>query len=354
MGTDKNNGIGRLRGNPLKLCREISAEIEREIRIHPNYADLHNQFGLLLMALGDPERAESHFLKSLSLNPGYREAALNLSFLCIEMRRLKEAEDLLLSEARKHPKDGFIHHVLGILYLQAGRPQDALVQIQRAIRCHPHYRDYYQKKGVWRRGKIYLDEKGKRSFKRTHLNYHYAQFHNFVGLYLAKKGRSAQAVRELKRAAKMKPDEFLFHANLGTVYYYQGVYRKAIQEYKRTLEIDPRYGMGYANLSYTYGLLNRTREALRYMEKAVLLNPRYADLHYNLALLYGDRKRYEKAISEFKRALRINPNYLFARINLGVLYEDQKKWSEARREYRKVLGITPDNEDVRRRLERIS
>jgi len=55
-----------------------------------------------------------------------------------------------------------------------------------------------------------------------------------------------------------------------------------------------------------------------------------------------------------KTALRINPGYLFARINLGVLYEDQKKWGKAKREYRKVLEITPDNEDVRRRLERIS
>ncbi len=354
MGADKNNGIGRLRGTRFKLCREISIEIEREIRIHPNYADLHNQFGLLLIALGDSARAENHFLESLSLNSRYREAALNLSFLYIEMKRLGEAEDHLLLESRKHPKDGFIHHVLGILYLQAGRPQEASVHIQKAIRWNPHYRDSYKKKGVWRRGKVTLDAKGERSFRRIHLDYHYAQFHNFVGLYLAKKGKSAQALRELRMAAKMKPDEFLFHANLGTLYYYQGSYRKAIQEYKRTLEIDPAYGMGYANLSYTYGLLNRTREALQCMEKAVLLNPRYADLHYNLALLYGDRKRYEKAISELKRALRINPNYLFARINLGVLYEDQKKWSEARREYRKVLEVTPDNEDVRRRLESIS
>jgi tetratricopeptide (TPR) repeat protein len=90
------------------------------------------------------------------------------------------------------------------------------------------------------------------------------------------------------------------------------------------------------------------------MERAVRLNPRYADLHYNLALLYSDRNRYEKAIAALKKALRINPNYLFARINLGVLYEDQKKWGEARREYRKILEITPDDEDVRRRLERIS
>jgi tetratricopeptide (TPR) repeat protein len=274
--------------------------------------------------------------------------------LYIEIKRWKEAEDLFLPEARKHPKDGFLHHALGVMYLQTGRRKEALVHIHKAIQCHPYYRDYYQKKGVWHRGKIHLDQKRERVFKKIHLDYHYAQFYNFIGLYLAKKGKSIQAARELQKAAKLKPDEFLSHANLGTVYYYQGAYRKAIQEYKKALEIDPLYGMGYANLSYTYGLMNRTREALRYMERAVRLHPRYADLHYSLALIYSDRKRYEKAITELKKALRINPNYLFARINLGVLYEEQKKWNEAKREYRKILQVTPDNEDVRRRLESIS
>jgi tetratricopeptide (TPR) repeat protein len=270
------------------------------------------------------------------------------------MDRWEEAESLFLSEARKHPKDGLLHHALGVMYLQTERQKEALVHMHKAIQCHPYYRDYYQKKRVWCRGKLHLDQERVRFFKRIHLNYHYAQFHNFIGLYLAKKGRSTQAARELKKAAQLKPDDFLFHANLGTLYYYQGAYRKAVQEYKKALEIDPLYGMGYANLGYTYGLMNRTREALRYMERAVRLNPRYADLHYNLALLYSDRNRYEKAIAALKKALRINPNYLFARINLGVLYEDQKKWGEARREYRKILEITPDDEDVRRRLERIS
>jgi Flp pilus assembly protein TadD len=383
MEVDKTGGISRFEGKQAELYKQISIEIERENQIHPNYADLHNQFGLLLIAEGDLEGAESHFLEALSLNPGYREATLNLGFLYIEMKRWGEAERLLISEARKHPRDGFLQHALGVMYLQTGRQKEALARIHKAILCHPYYRDYYHKKGVWHRGKVHLDPRKERIFKKTHLNYHYAQFHNFVGLYLAKKGKSTQAARELKKAAKLKPDEVLFHANLGTlyyyqaagelkkaaklkpdevlfhanlgtVYYYQGAYRKAIQEYKKALKIDPHYGMGYANLSYTYGLISRTREALKYMEKAVRLHPRYADLHYNLALLYSDRKYYGKAISELRKALRINPNYLFARINVGVLYEEQKKWNEAKREYRKILQVTPENEDVRRRLERIS
>jgi tetratricopeptide (TPR) repeat protein len=326
------SGIRRFKGRQAKLYKKILIEIEREIQIHPNFADLHNQLGFLLIMEGEPEEAENHFLKALSLNPKYREAVLNLGFLYIEMKRWKEAESIFLSEIKKHPKDGLIHHTLGVLYLQMGRKKEALAQIRKAIQHYSYYQDYYKKKEIWYREAVHLDRRREREFKKVHLNHHYAQFHNFIGLYLAKKGKSTQAIREFKKAARLKPNEFLFHANLGMVHYYRGTYRNAIKEYQHALKINPFYGMGYANLSYTYGLLNRTREAL----------------------LYSDRRRYEKAISELRKAFRINPNYLFARINLGVLYEDQKKWGEARREYRKILKITPDNEDVRWRLERIS
>jgi tetratricopeptide (TPR) repeat protein len=348
------NRIRRFKGKQSKLYKRILIEIEQAIQTYPDYADLYNQFGLFLAVEGDLEEAEFRFLEALSLNPKYREATLNLGFLYIDMRRWKEAENIILPEIKKYPKDGFLRHALGIIYLKTGRKKDALIQIRKAIQCQPYYRDYYKKRGILRGGGVRLDLRRAEALKKSHLNHLCAQFHNFIGLYLAKKGKSAQAVRELKKAAKLKPNEFLFHSNLGTVYYYDGAYLNAIKEYQLALKMDPLYGMGYANLSYTYGSLNRTQEALQYMEKAVRLSPHYADLHYNLALLYSDRRRYKNAISELRKALRINPDYLFARINLGVLFEDQKKWSEARREYRKILEITPDNEDVRMRLERIS
>jgi tetratricopeptide (TPR) repeat protein len=328
-------------------------EIGKKVQIHPNYADLQNQFALLLMVEGKMERAEVHLLKAIRLNQEYREAILNLGFLYMETKRWKKAEEIFLSEAKRRPRDGFLHHALGILYLQTGRQKEAAARIGKAMQYDFHYRDYYEEKGMWQGGAIRLDRKAASALKGIHL-YPYAQFHNIVGLHLAKRGKFAEAVKELKKAGALNPDEFIFHANLGTVYYYQGTYSKAIQEFQKALKIDPLYGMGYANLSYVYGLIGRSREALRCMNRAVRLNPQYADLHYNLALLYHDRKQYRRAVSELKKALRINPHYVFAKINLGLLYEDQKRWKEARREYRKVLRITPDDEHVRKWLERIS
>src|SRR4030042_439190 len=180
------------------IYKRILGEVEKEVQLHPNYADLQNQFALLLMVKGEMEKARNHFLEALRVNPKYREAILNLGFLYLEMRRWKEAEEIFLPEAKQYPKDGFIHHVLGILYLRAGKQKEAAAQIHKAIQYHAYYRDYYRKKGVWQRGVVKLNKKAERVLRKMHLNHHYAQFHNFIGLYLAKKGKSTQAIDELR------------------------------------------------------------------------------------------------------------------------------------------------------------
>jgi Tfp pilus assembly protein PilF len=70
-----------LRREMCLLYRRMLSEVEKEIQIHPNYADLQNQFALLMMFEGEMGKAEDYFLKALRLNPKYREAIFNLGVL---------------------------------------------------------------------------------------------------------------------------------------------------------------------------------------------------------------------------------------------------------------------------------
>ncbi len=103
------------------------------------------------------------------------------------MEKWKEAKEIFLSEARKNPMEGFLQHLLGMVYLQTGRRSEAILRIRKAFRSNPDCRNYYRKKGIWKKRKIYLDEKTGGVFGKIHLHRLYAQSHNFVGLYLAKK-----------------------------------------------------------------------------------------------------------------------------------------------------------------------
>ena len=60
--------------------KRILAEVEKEVRIHPRYADLRNQLALLLMVEGERKKAESHFLEALRLNPNNPLAHFNLGW----------------------------------------------------------------------------------------------------------------------------------------------------------------------------------------------------------------------------------------------------------------------------------
>ncbi len=332
----------------------ILKEVEQHLRIHPNYPDFQNQLGLVRVKEGKPEEGEACFQEALRLNPDYREPLVNLGCLYMECQRWHEAEGLLRSNVRKYSQDGFYQHLLGVLYFTLGKPREAAVRVRRAIRLLPVYRGYYGRLGLWQRGTVAHYPGGLAFLRKVPSHHLEANFHNFIGLHLAKAGRFNRAARELQRAAKIEPNASLFHFNLGFLHYLRGHYGAAVHEFRKGLKIDPGYGIGYAHLSYTYGAMGHLGRAVQSFERAVQLNPTYADFHYGLALLYGARRRHEEAIAELKKALRINPNYLFARINLGVVYEDMNQRGAARREYRKVLRITPEDENVRKRLERIS
>lgn len=339
---------------PKQDYKRVLEEIRKEIEIHPDYADLQNLMGLFLTAGEDREGGERCFKEALRLNPRYREAILNLGFLYIGAGRWAEAEKIFLYGTTKMKKDGYLQYLLGITYHYQGEESKANQQLSLAIRNQPSLGRYYGKDTGRTGAKTSVGKKAEEAFKNIYPDHHTAQFHNSMGLYLAREGRSTQALRQLRKAADMRPDNFSFQSNLGRVYYFKGDYRKAAQAYQRALRINPGDGMGYAYLSFTYGLMRRRKQALSCMEKAVELNPRYADLHYNLALLYSDRGRFGEAIAELKKALRINPGYLIARINLGRVYEEKNLLEKARHEYRKVLRVSPDDEHVRRRLEGIS
>lgn len=339
----------------IPLIKKILKDLKEDIENHPEYADLHNQLGILLFMVGKDEEGGKHLLKAVNINPRYWSAIINLSFYYLKKKMWREAEKVLPKDSITKDRDISIHFFIAKFYITLLKLKEDFLKIIGSSRTE------FSRKGCYPSGdtdiqkKIFIIYQRVESLIKEIIENHFeAQCHNIVGIYLAKHGKASHAIRAFKESSSIKADDFTLHVNLAKVYYFNGSYQRAIQEYKKAIKINPNYGMGYAEISYIYGLMKKMKDALRYMEKAVEINPDYADLHYNLAILYSDMKNYSKAIEEFKKALRINPNYIFARINLGDLYEEQDMFKEAKREYMKVLKINPKDEHVRMRLERIS
>ncbi len=337
----------------IPYIEEILIELKDDLRINPNYADLHNKLGILLIMTGKDKEGERHFLKAININPKYWHAILNLGFFYLSKGMWRKAEKIFIKDSTKN-RDTLIYFFIGKFYLQMLILKQNLLDIIGLDKKDFSIKEFYSNNVGLQRKIFEVFQRVENLLKNIIENYLKAEFHNILGLYFAKRGKTSWAIQEFKKSSKIKPDDFTLHLNFARLYYYKGDYKRAIEEYKKAIKINPDYGIGYAEIGYIYGLMKRMDDAQRYMEKAVNINPNYADLHYNLALIYSDRKNYVKAIEEFKKALRINPNYIFSRINLGVLYEEQNMLNEAKREYQKVLKINPNDEHVRVRLQRIS
>jgi Tfp pilus assembly protein PilF len=64
---------------------------QEALKVHPDYAEAHNNLGAALATEGRYEEAAFHFSEAVRLKPGYRDARRNLQLAAKEMRRPEPA-----------------------------------------------------------------------------------------------------------------------------------------------------------------------------------------------------------------------------------------------------------------------
>lgn len=115
-----------------------------------DYADIHQQLGLILHAQGQFTEACQHFERALGLNPGYTEAGINLAITYNDLGRYTEAKALLhQTNSRRNDKTdpltcgkiANLHAQVGDAYHSAGLPAEAILEFRRALGLAPDFVD---------------------------------------------------------------------------------------------------------------------------------------------------------------------------------------------------------------------
>jgi Flp pilus assembly protein TadD len=95
-------------GNALAGVRrldEAEAEYREALRLHPNYAGVEENLGVLYKWRGDLPSALPHFQKARTLDPDLSAAACDLAGGLATLGRTQEALDVLGAYRRTHPED---------------------------------------------------------------------------------------------------------------------------------------------------------------------------------------------------------------------------------------------------------
>lgn len=91
-----------------------------------------------------------------------------------------------------------------------------------------------------------------------------AEAHHRLGLALQKQGKHEDAVKEIKKALHVRPNNPEMWNNLGTLYQEQNKPREAIDAFERAVTLKPNYGRARYNLAVAYEPFNVRRAIEEY------------------------------------------------------------------------------------------
>lgn len=165
-------------------------------------------------------------------------------------------------------QNGWAHRILGTALADAGRPDLALPQLQRALAQWPD------------------DPIG----------------HNNLGHALAALGRSQDALAAYATAVRLAPDRALFRANLGNALLRAGALDPAVAELSEALRLDPDEVLAHNALGKALALQGRLGEAVPHFEAVTRLQPREVPGWANLAAACAELGRFDGALAAAERA----------------------------------------------------
>jgi tetratricopeptide (TPR) repeat protein len=182
---------------------------------------------------------------------------------------------------------------------------------------------------------------------------HITQFD--IGLVYLYRERYDQAIQHFQHAIQLKPDFAPAINSLGNAYLAKGDWDRAIEAYQRIIE-DVFYGTPHfalSNMGLAYYQKKDYPEAEKHFLEALKMNPDFVNALAGLATTYVAMGRYDDAIAKLERAIRKEPKLPHLHYELGKTYQAAGNLPQARQEYQRAADLAPDSplaEDAKRAM----
>jgi serine/threonine-protein kinase len=164
---------------------------------------------------------------------------------------------------------------------------------------------------------------------------------SMAGVAVAK-GKHAEALAELRRAAELAPGSDDVYRRLGTAYRDSGEYKNAIEALRHAVTINPYYWYNHNQLGSALISSGDPASALEEFRQVVTLRPNASSGWTNVGVAHFKLGKWDQVIEDFNRALAIQPTPGLYQ-NLGVAYFYSARYNDARAACEKALKLNPDS-----------
>lgn len=332
---------GRPTGSPGEMSAEEAA-CRRALELMPNFAEAHNNLGVVLRNARRLTEAEAAFRRAINLHGDNVAARYNLGVVLTETNRLVEAEAAYRSVLNLQPDHIEGHNNLGVVLMDSTRLGEAEAEFRRALELRPDFAEARKNLGIVAAKSQRLAEVEAACRHRLELNPHLAQAHNDLGIVLKDTHRLADAEAAFRQAIDLDGKDAIARYNLGVVLAETNRPWEAESAYRSALDLKPDFVEAFHNLGVVLTALGRLAEAEATFRSVLRLEPNYVEAHASLGAVLRDTRRLVEAETAFRNAVRLNPAHAAARRNLEFVGKELQRLSTTEAACRRALELKPN------------
>ncbi len=295
-----------------------------------------------LASVGQYDKAETFFSKTLEASPGNFQALYDLGLAASHAGHNERARSVLEQAVAQQPDNVDVLYDLAAVNVALDRKEAALELLAKASRLAPSRSDVLQLEARTSAALGYFADaahawgeylklvpgddaaRRERAFAQTATGEQMAdglaELNAFVrkhpgdptGHYelgTAQTPRQPdEALKELNRALALKPDLTAAHLARGLLLYRQAKPEAALADFQFVAQREPNNGAILDRLGETYTALNRTSDALPVLRKAAELLPSNSSVLLHLGRALSKTGQQEEAAAVFARYRELGPN----------------------------------------------
>ncbi len=230
--------------------------------------------------------------------------ALRLAIKHHQKGQLLQAEAIYHKVLSMDKNNADALHLLGVIALRAGKNQEAICLIEKAIDANQLAPFFHNNAGDAYRALNKLDEAIASYRRALFLNPEFHEAYNNLGNALERQGKPDEAIACYRRALSLKPDYHEAHNNLGVALEKQGRLDEAIACYRSALSLKPEFLEAYNNLGSALEKQGKLDEAIACYRRALSLKPDCSEAHFNLSVIYLLKGNFKEGWEEYQYRVR--------------------------------------------------
>ena len=337
-----NSGLARAKSDG-KVQSSTAIETPRPAQTSPDGSEFDAPHRLLQQGNVDGALSLLHELENK--HPAMRGLARELGGAYYRQGDSINAIAYLKRALQQDPDDAEAEQLLGLSYYLAGRPAEAIPELEKVQTWFPSANvDASYVLGIcYIQTKDYANAR-KAFAKMFDVPPESAASYLFTARMLLRQDFAPVAEEYAHKAVELDPKLPLAHELLGEVYLYQSQIDQAIAEFRKELEIDPGYAAAYYKLADSYSRVQKFDDAERLLQRSIWLDPTSTGPYILLGKVLEKKGETQLAVRALQRALAMDPNNPVPHHLLGEAYRALGKNEDADREL-KLAGKLEDRQN---------